>query len=163
MWHKASTLAEGGPRRRPTFAATVAVGLLAIAAFAPGANASQPVPQALNPPPADYYTCSATGDGTICRATTSEYYGPDPTGISCGSGTGAFEVMDQATRTIDATRWYDEDGNLVRRWELKFLWFNPMWAVLTIACGLVLILAAIADERIPVTDRANGRAILQSS
>ncbi len=33
----------------------------------------------------------------------------------------------------------DADGNLVRRWELKFLWFNPMWALLTIACGVLLI------------------------
>jgi len=35
----------------------------------------------------------------------------------------------------------DADGNLVRRWELKFVWFNPMWALLTIACGVLLILA----------------------
>ena len=35
----------------------------------------------------------------------------------------------------------DADGNLVRRWELKFLWFNPMWALLTVACGVLLILA----------------------
>ena len=35
----------------------------------------------------------------------------------------------------------DADGNLVRRWELKFLWFNPMWALLTIACGVLLIVA----------------------
>ena len=75
----------------------------------------QPVTQALNPAPPDFYTCSATGGGTICRATTSQDYGPDPTGILCGSGAGAFEVTDQATRTIAATRWYDRDGNLVRR------------------------------------------------
>jgi len=35
----------------------------------------------------------------------------------------------------------DADGNLVRRWELKFVWFNPMWALLTIGCGVLLILA----------------------
>ena len=75
----------------------------------------QPVTQALNPAPPDFYSCSATGGGTICRATTSQDYGPDPTGIFCGSGAGAFEVTDQATRTIAATRWYDRDGNLVRR------------------------------------------------
>lgn len=35
------------------------------------------------------------------------------------------------------------DGDtLVRRWELKFLWFNPMWAVLTIVFGVLLILGA---------------------
>ena len=34
------------------------------------------------------------------------------------------------------------DGVLVRRWELKFVWFNPLWAVLTITCGVLLIVAA---------------------
>lgn len=36
----------------------------------------------------------------------------------------------------------DSDGRLVRRWELKFLWFNPLWALLTIICGVLLIVAA---------------------
>ncbi len=35
----------------------------------------------------------------------------------------------------------NDDGNLVRRWELKFLWFNPLWAILTIVAGLLLIMA----------------------
>lgn len=35
----------------------------------------------------------------------------------------------------------NSDGNLVRRWELKFVWFNPLWALLMIACGVLLILA----------------------
>ena len=33
-----------------------------------------------------------------------------------------------------------DDGTLQRRWELKFLWFNPLWALLTIAFGVLLIL-----------------------
>jgi thiosulfate dehydrogenase (quinone) large subunit len=40
----------------------------------------------------------------------------------------------------------DEDGRLVRRWELKFIWFNPLWAILTIACG-VLLIASIRQLR----------------
>ncbi len=36
----------------------------------------------------------------------------------------------------------DADGRLVRRWELKFLWFNPFWALLTIASGVLLIIGA---------------------
>jgi len=36
----------------------------------------------------------------------------------------------------------DESGRLVRRWELKFMWFNPMWALLTIVIG-ALGLAAL--------------------
>ena len=35
------------------------------------------------------------------------------------------------------------DGDqVVRRWELKFLWFNPLWAVLTIVFGALLIFGA---------------------
>lgn len=34
------------------------------------------------------------------------------------------------------------DGALVRRWELKFLWFNPLWALLTIAFGVLVVLGA---------------------
>lgn len=35
------------------------------------------------------------------------------------------------------------DGDrIVRRWELKFLWFNPLWAILTIAFGILLVLGA---------------------
>jgi thiosulfate dehydrogenase [quinone] large subunit len=35
-----------------------------------------------------------------------------------------------------------DEGRLVRRWELKFVWFNPLWAILMIASGVVLLLAA---------------------
>jgi uncharacterized membrane protein YphA (DoxX/SURF4 family) len=31
------------------------------------------------------------------------------------------------------------DGGVTRRWELKFLFFNPLWALLTVACGVLLI------------------------
>ncbi len=34
-----------------------------------------------------------------------------------------------------------DDGRLVRRWELKFVWFNPLWAILMIACGVLIVLA----------------------
>ena len=33
----------------------------------------------------------------------------------------------------------NDDGTLVRRWELKFVWFNPLWALLTIALGVVVL------------------------
>lgn len=39
------------------------------------------------------------------------------------------------------------DGKLVRRWELKFLFFNPLWALLTIVLGALLI-AAIREIRL---------------
>jgi thiosulfate dehydrogenase (quinone) large subunit len=34
------------------------------------------------------------------------------------------------------------DGSISRRWELKFLWFNPLWALFTIACGVLIIAGA---------------------
>ena len=36
----------------------------------------------------------------------------------------------------------DDAGEIVRRWELKFLWFNPLWALATIACGVLLVVGA---------------------
>ena len=34
------------------------------------------------------------------------------------------------------------DGALTRRWELKFLFFNPLWALLTVAFGALLIIGS---------------------
>jgi hypothetical protein len=44
------------------------------------------------------------------------------------------------------------DGDLVRRWELKFMWFNPLWALLTIVLGLL----ALAAYRLGWVARAAG-------
>ncbi len=46
----------------------------------------------------------------------------------------------------------DGTGDLVRRWELKFMWFNPLWAILTIVLGAL----AIAAFRLPWAARAAG-------
>jgi hypothetical protein len=81
--------------------------LLASAAFA-----GQPVTQTLNPPPAPWWTCKAVGNGTICEGTASYSYGPDDTGIACGSGAGAFDILDSATVTDRVTANYDVNGNL---------------------------------------------------
>jgi uncharacterized membrane protein YphA (DoxX/SURF4 family) len=35
-----------------------------------------------------------------------------------------------------------DDGSITRRWELKFVWFNPLWAILTIVFGIALIVAS---------------------
>jgi len=34
------------------------------------------------------------------------------------------------------------DGGVTRRWELKFLFFNPLWALLSIAFGVLLIVGS---------------------
>jgi hypothetical protein len=46
----------------------------------------------------------------------------------------------------------NDGGDLVRRWELKFVWFNPLWAVLTIVLGAL----AVAAFRLPWAARAAG-------
>jgi thiosulfate dehydrogenase (quinone) large subunit len=35
----------------------------------------------------------------------------------------------------------NDDGSVTRRWELKFVWFNPLWAILTIVFGVLIIVA----------------------
>jgi thiosulfate dehydrogenase (quinone) large subunit len=46
----------------------------------------------------------------------------------------------------------NDQGDLVRRWELKFMWFNPLWALLTIVLGVLAIIAF----RVPWAARISG-------
>lgn len=94
---------------RIAIGAMLAVGVLPIGVSA----APSVVP--LNPEPPDFYSCRVVGDGTICRAHTVEPYADEPTGIVCGSGGVAVELLDSGVRDVRATRWYDGDGNLTRR------------------------------------------------
>ena len=77
--------------------------------------AGQPVTQTLNPPPPAWQTCKTVGEGTICEGTLSFSYGPVDSGITCRSGSSAFDIFDSATESELARRFYDENGNLVRR------------------------------------------------
>jgi hypothetical protein len=79
------------------------------------ALAGQPVTQTLTPSPPSFYTCKAVGSGTICMGSHSESFGPEETGLVCGTGTSAFHVFDTVTSTQRATRYYDREGNLTRR------------------------------------------------
>jgi len=78
-------------------------------------DAAAPSIQTLNPEPPASYTCTAIGAGVMCSSDTVVVLDPEPSGIICGSGAGAFEVMDQGTRRVKAVRWYNRDGNLVKR------------------------------------------------
>ena len=116
---RARTIASPHPtpsatvRRIAVAAATLA--LLWLVAATPRASAAQPASGDLNPPPPASYTCKAVGDGTICRAHTVDVYSDVPLGVVCGAGAAAVELLDNGTREVNATRWYDRDGNLVRR------------------------------------------------
>jgi hypothetical protein len=80
--------------------------------LAPASFGGQPVTQPLNPQPPSFYTCMAVGGGTICRGTRTEVIAPQFDGIVCPDGN---IVNDQGTDTLNATRYYDANGNLTRR------------------------------------------------
>lgn len=117
--------------RRMKHAVPITV-LLALT-FATGttaASAAPPTSPSLTPPPPSFETCKATGSGTICSGTRTETYGPVDTGIVCGSGADAFSVFDEGTHLQLARRFYDENGNWLRRQLFDTFkdaqWSNPL-------------------------------------
>jgi hypothetical protein len=100
---------------RITKPALVAFALGALA-LAPGALASPPEAEDLNPPPPDFLTCKALGAGTICSGSFQEVKESEPQPeLVCGSGTEAFVIHDNAILNARVTRWYNADGDLTRR------------------------------------------------
>jgi hypothetical protein len=91
------------------------VAMLGVLTLVSAAFAGQPVTQTLTPPPPSFETCKVAGNQTICDGARIESYGPDDTGIACGSGASAFDVLDTATFKQHAIRYYNEAGNLTRR------------------------------------------------
>ena len=98
-------------------------GALSALAMAPAALAGQPPRSDLNPPPPDFYSCSASGDQTICRAHRFEREDPIPTDVSCPN----FQIWDQGDIEQRLTRWYDADGNFAKR-QIRETWTNSMWS-----------------------------------
>jgi hypothetical protein len=113
-------LGGAGRKRASRIAATV---LLVWAIAAPGASAVT-----LNPPPPDFERCHASGQQTICEGNRVEPGHVEGTGIICFEGTpGAFELTDVSDGVSQhAARWYDADGNLVRR-QISDLWLGTAW------------------------------------
>lgn len=102
-------------RRRARAFAFVTIGAMLAITTAPATLATGIDPGTLNPVPPDFYTCRATGGGAICRAHTVEPYSGEATGIWCGSGANAIELLDNGVRDVEAMRWYDTDLNLTLR------------------------------------------------
>jgi len=93
---------------------TATRGLCALAIAAAGLAATATPAAAdtsLNPPPPSWYTCKPTGSGTICHGTMSfeHFAGFDGT---CPQG---FNILENAHKDETAARYYDRDGNLIRR------------------------------------------------
>ena len=69
-----------------------------------------PLPPEFNP------VCKAVSDRTICDVTFNDPAVVDePTGIQCGSGPDAFEILDSFTRSVDGKRFYNPDRKLTER------------------------------------------------
>jgi hypothetical protein len=93
----------------------LAVGL-GVLAFTPAASAD------LNPPPPDFYSCSLTAGGTICRAQLVGHEDPVPIDDLC-----SFTVFDQGDEYQELTRRYDTNGDWVER-VIRSRWLNSFWS-----------------------------------
>ena len=81
----------------------------------------------LNPPPPDFERCHTGGNGTVCVGNRTREGALEGTGIICGTGAEAFEIVDDGgTVREHFERWYDSDGNLVRRLT-KSTWLTSAW------------------------------------
>jgi len=80
--------------------------------------AREPVdPTTLNPPPPPNFNpvCERVGNEIICDIRFSDPVVAEGSGLTCGSGAGAFEPFLFQTRSVRGKRYYDENGNLLRR------------------------------------------------
>ena len=98
-------------------------GVLGALALAPAAFAGQVPRDDLNPTPPDFYTCDATADQTICRATVYEREDPVVTDVDCPG----FPIVDQGDVETQFVRRYDADGNWVKR-VARERWTNAFWS-----------------------------------
>ena len=69
---------------------------------------------ALNPSPPSFVTCTATGGGTICRATLTTTFS-FPKEFTCGTGASRFSLNEAGTTDREVVYRYDGAGNLTER------------------------------------------------
>ena len=94
------------------------IGAVTILTCASQAFAGEPVhPSTLNPPPPPDFNpvCQKDGQQTICTVQFSDPPFAGSTDVVCGAGTNTFEPFDYHTRSVRGKRYYDQNGNLVRR------------------------------------------------
>lgn len=103
------------PRRSSRLVAFLATALIALLSMAAPAAAREPVDSAtLNPPPPDFFNaaCFDGAGGTICTlAFDDPPFADEPSGLICGG----VELLASGARSVVGKRFYDGDGNLVRR------------------------------------------------
>jgi len=92
------------------------IGFVAIFAFTSQAFAREPVdPSTLNPPPRADTICERVGNGIICDVQFSDPPFAGGSGVICGTGANAYEVFQFLNRSVRGKRYYDQNGNLLRR------------------------------------------------
>jgi hypothetical protein len=94
--------------RTRTAIRSLAVVATALAATVPAPAGAETT---LNPPPPDFYTCQTNGSGTVCHGKQSGSYSGRFDG-TCPQG---FDILENGFIEETAARYYDRDGNLVRR------------------------------------------------
>jgi hypothetical protein len=116
--------------------ALVIVALSALALFVPPATASagQSIdPSTLNPVPPAGYSCQVDGANIICRRSVSPApYGPSDNQLFCGTGANAFDTYDSGVESQRSVRYYDQNGNVVRRvivFDVDGQWSNALTGV----------------------------------
>jgi hypothetical protein len=101
---------------RPALVLITAMCALAISlVVTPAGIAGQPVTVPLNPAPPSFETCKTVGNGVICEGSRVLPYGPNDSGIACGSGPNTFDPIDQGLDYQHAIRFYDSNGDLLQR------------------------------------------------
>jgi hypothetical protein len=100
--------------RRSRWISFIGLTAIVVLTLAPAARAGQPVTQTLNPPPPAFETCMAVGGGTICAGKRTAPLNDD-TGEVCGSGANEFAIVIEGTLDQLASRTYDVNGNMTRR------------------------------------------------
>jgi len=129
MSSRAAVSSTGNAARKWRVVLPLAV-LLLLCAVVPVAMAGPPVPSTLHGARPQGFTCHTVGGGTICQYSHVEAYGPEDTGIVCGSGARAFDIFDQAVLTESGTVWFDENGNLTKFTDKDVYsfgqWSNPV-------------------------------------
>lgn len=88
-------------------------------------------PSTLNPPPPPAFNpiCEKSGFGTLCTVNFSDPPFAGDSGLACGSGANAFEVFQFSTRSVQGKRYYDQNGNLLKRHFREYLtgtFSNPL-------------------------------------
>ena len=94
------------------------IGFAAIVTLSSQALGREPIdPNTLNPPPPAEFNpvCERVGTNIICEVQFSDPPFAGGSEVICGSGANTFEPFQYQNRSVRGKRYYDPNGNLLRR------------------------------------------------